>query len=457
MLKIFNQRLICPEIGCEVSTGSSPILYPNGCSPFDPGWPDCLEEFCTEDDPGGTPEPANACGCPLPANRRQPAGCIQVDDTQFAPHVPVQNVKVTILNGWFSWKRDWTDQNGCWSTSNTIGKNNKLRMWVTFKNNRLKVHELSVRRLQNLWFALTDNRGKKSDPPFNNINTLYINSADLGSKTKANWVAAHTVNSMEEFHAYAGADGINTPPSKTRVTISNASNRASAPMFRQLSRTLQGQWVNFLNLPATLLVFVPGARPDVFLGIDGRASDFVKSTMYHEFAHTSHYTLVGAGYWNRVILHTVLHSGRGTPPFNGTFDNITNVEATGIAESWADHIQRDYADRTYGTNVSIINVLGGSGLNPYIALNERVVLDNGWVPSGLWNDLIDVSPGGSDPGTPPTTTAGVEFPSGFTNGTLFPALSNTRFMPLRTTLGTIGAGNTSASINALMMTGYGMP
>lgn len=452
--ELYPYCFVCVDLGCNWS-GTNPISLPVGCQPGSPDWPRCLEEECGT---GPSEPPTNACGCPMPGNRRKPAGCIRVADTQIGPD-PVRRARVITANGWFSWRFTYTDDQGCWKTDHTVGRFNKLRMWVRFKNGRLSVYEGSLNRPVNFVVALTDNRGTISGPPYNNINILYGNSAALGGKAKANWVASHVLNGSAEFDENAAADGFALPPSNVRVLISSLSSRASAPMFRKLApiRKLVPDFVQILlGIPGQ--IFLAGINrllPDVFLGITAVPSDVVKSIIYHEFAHASHAMVVGAGYWERVIRHTIRNNGRGTPPFAN--NDASDAGPTGIAESWADHLENEYANRTYGSAASI----GGgtaSGLDPWAFRNEVSRLSRGWVPSGLWNDLIDVNPSGNDLnfGIP----RGIETPSGYTNGLLFPTLSNTTFLGLRMTLrGPLAGttGNTPASIDALMMTGYGLP
>jgi len=47
------------------------------------------------------PPPAiNDCGCPIPSNFRNPAGCVQVEN-DLGVMIPVQNVQVKVKDAWF--------------------------------------------------------------------------------------------------------------------------------------------------------------------------------------------------------------------------------------------------------------------------------------------------------------------------------------------------------------------
>ena len=159
-----NCVLFPESFGC-----SGPPVWNGDCTPESSDWPDCLVHYDDEEDD------LNACGCPIPNDKRKPAGCIQVEDVQMNNMMlGVEDVKVTWWNGWFTFKTTSTDGAGCWSIDRHRERG-KAYMWVTFQNSRAKLRGF-VGNTVNLWRLLlpvTDYRGQLGGGSYHNIQIDY--------------------------------------------------------------------------------------------------------------------------------------------------------------------------------------------------------------------------------------------------------------------------------------------
>ena len=179
--------------------------------------------------------------------------------------------------------------------------------------------------------------------------------------------------------------------------------------------------------------------PDITYSYGNEASDQIKSTIYHEMAHASHFALVGNGYWHRIRYHIVANEMAGNGPY-GSPGNFAAGSAPGrvsLTEAWGFHIGPSFADRYYGGNhrntnssrsstilrFKFLNILeGGGGLScGGSACDFRFV--NDYIPRGLPHDLIDdnatdyPSPGAfEDLGV-------IDNVSGYTNNLIFTGLN----------------------------------
>jgi len=145
----------CPE-------GSTPTLFINeNSTPTSYIWICMPDEL--DDGNGGnnnnTPN-LNECGCPIPFNQSNPAGCVRVD--RDGGIVPITSITVKTKDNWFTSDFATTDENGCWKVNHNYGGN--MWMFVEFKNSACKIrdvgHWLGLR-------VLKDYVGKFNQP-FNN-------------------------------------------------------------------------------------------------------------------------------------------------------------------------------------------------------------------------------------------------------------------------------------------------
>jgi len=159
-----NCELFPESFGC-----SGPPVWNGDCTPESPDWPDCLVHYDDEEDE------LNACGCPIPNDKRKPAGCIQVEDVQMNNMMlGVEDVKVTWWNGWFTFKTTSTDGAGCWSIDRHRERG-KAYMWVTFQNSRAMLRGFvgNTAKLWRLLLPVTDYRGQLGGGSYHNIQIDY--------------------------------------------------------------------------------------------------------------------------------------------------------------------------------------------------------------------------------------------------------------------------------------------
>ena len=371
------------------------------------------------------PPPTNECA--TSGEPRQPGGKILVEDTQLGFQA-LRRVKVIMKDTWFTQDSRWTNDYGCWKINEKYY--GKAWMWVKFKNNRCRIRG-TQNKFAASWQWITsvkDYVGMISGPHFNNITTKYWMWSNKGSAEHVYWGAATVNNAVHEFHDYATADGINTPPDGLDIYVGRNHTGGYALMNTQyylgglLGATLT--YSTYYIGPFSYIVGAIGATatviylPDVYIGIDFLESDKQKSLAYHEFAHTSHYDQVGYAYWVGLVDETIAAGGHGD-------ENTQNRDKLELCESWADYLGgMTYTHRTYGSN----NSLGGSVFTDW---NDRA--EHTWnetpnhIPIGLHHDLTDIGEMGisynqADPWA--TTNSISDNVSGITINTMYQALNS---------------------------------
>jgi hypothetical protein len=437
------------------------------CNPW-PGvgtgdWPACLEiEEEEEEDLD-----LNACGCALQA-RRKPGGCIRVEDTQLPDndfidgqnrHMEgVNNVRVIWYDGWFSLKKTWTDENGCWQLTNHRERG-KAYMWVSFTNDLIHVRSGlgTTWNLSYLLIPVLDYRGSFSGGTYNNIETNYTLWDVQGSKAHRRWGASHIMNGLPDFRDRISADGFDMPPTNLDVFMNMSDSPASnAPMFDHLTNNQVNDILNngfvsnfaFSNLFGQLtdaqwedMVW------DMFLRVDDRTSDDIYETLYHEFFHAAHFNRVGGVYWIDLIVAEVLAGGWGD-------ENSANAGLIAFCESIAEHIGWTYTHDRY------LNRHSNGGTRTWERRLEEIRnRTTNHVPIGLYHDLKDAIPDIINPCDRDPVLCGPmpDNVDGFTDAQMLvlvnPLVTNMQIY--EALIGTLvpGSGNTQADVN-LLFNGY---
>lgn len=430
-----------PEYNCggkvTGGNGGGTTWFPGDeipCEITDPNWPDC------EELPVVTTV-TNGCGCEVTTNVRYPGGCVKVVDTQLpangtlpngAPaHLDgVKQAKILWWNGWFGFWGTQTDDNGCWQIFEEDHGSGHL--WIKFKNDRAKIRGIRGARIWDYALAVTDNVGKISGPYFNNISVIYNLGGGANTESLMFWYAATTNNALWEYYKFAISDGIALPPGDLKILLTNYANNAAAPMLEKtgFNWAAAGGITALIMMLFTPIIFVPVAvlsayfaafAPDVVFNYTNAAprSDRVKETLYHEFAHTSHYAGLSGdrdAYWNTNVAYVLANAVTGNNPPYGT-RGTPGFQHCAVIEMWGFHMGPQYADRSYG----LLHSRGG--VTPqqrerfrWLFFNEPFVPDvlgnpvlDSYIPEGLFHDLIDnnaLNPSGVAEGIPADPTLG---------------------------------------------------
>ncbi|MEQ8706943.1 MAG: hypothetical protein RIC19_23625, partial [Phaeodactylibacter sp.] len=395
---------------------SGPPTYNGDCTPDSPDWPDCLVIYDDEE------EELNDCGCPVPGDERMPAGCIQVQDVQRNGLFPVEAVRVTWWNGWFTFKTAETDAQGCWQIKDHR-EHGKAYMWVSFMNDRARLRGFvgNTAQVWRLLTTVTDYGGQLGGGSYNNIETEYNSWNNQGGRDHRNWSAATVINALHHFHTEAQNDGINPPPMGLDIYLTANRTDGIALMASQIPPQFIEQWTLQGLFGLTLLPEVIdnlglfGLVPDVAIGCNFQNSDRQWAITQHEIAHTSHFTNVGAVFWGQLGLATFNAQLATGDPWGD--ENVAGAGRIAICESWAEHLEHVYTDRAYTGFPASIG-------EPWL---DRL---DGWrnhrpnhVPIGLHLDLLDnAEPAISDDRFGGGSGAVIDNVTGLTNGQLFSVL-----------------------------------
>ncbi|NBC09376.1 MAG: hypothetical protein GVY26_19475 [Bacteroidetes bacterium] len=331
----------------------------------------------------------HACGCPIPNDKRKPAGCIQVEDVQMNNMMlGVEDVKVTWWNGWFTFKTTSTDGAGCWSIDRHRERG-KAYMWVTFQNSRAMLRGFvgNTAKLWRLLLPVTDYRGQLGGGSYHNIQIDYNMWNNQGGSDHRTWSASTVMNGIHHFHREAQNDGINTPPSGLDIYLTANRRDGIALMTSQLPQQTVNDLVGQGLFSSGLLPYIISnnsilaAVPDVAIGCNFQNSDQQWSVTQHELAHTSHFTNAGAIFWGRLGLATLNARIATGDPWGD--EDVFDAGILAICESWAEHLEHVYTDRAYNGFPTSIN-------EPWVDRLDRWRNDSpNHVPIGIHLDLFD--------------------------------------------------------------------
>jgi hypothetical protein len=430
-----GERLASIQDSINCSGGGTSLVQPNvpDCGP-DYHWDFTLNQcVCNCCPPGyqwnGTQcVPVQPPPPPPPAVDAQvPAGTITVSDVNLpaTPRPPVRNVRI-VAKRWFKIERTYTDNNGRFQFTKRF--KHKVKINVKFKNSFCNIRGIRGIRIWQTLFPVKNTIGVYGS----NKSTIAFNYARFINSTSARgnryWVAATTINAVQEQRDYAVQYGFSSPPLGLNIYLTNwgiAEGLASTPLFGKrfisnlpssyINTMLVGLVANRIPLIGPYLAFfaqVTRARLDIAIDyhrgdINGFTSDWVKETVYHEMCHASHYTKTGNSWYtnfvNAELAEIANHpSGNLNPYGNGTTSNSPIIA---LGEGWAYHIGHFLSDQRFGVNancqseqtggISYCNT-GGTG-HPHIDVLENydpnLTADFfRWIPKGLMEDLMDNTP-----------------------------------------------------------------
>lgn len=415
------------------------------------------------------------------ADQQIPAANITVTDNNLFNTPGVRNVLV-VAKRWFKIERAYTDING--HVQFTKHFKHRVKVVVRFKNGYCNIRSIRGIRLWQSLYVIRKNIGvyigDKSNIAYNF--GIFTNSSNLSGNSF--WVAATTINAVQEHRDYSTTYGFSAAPVSLNIYITNwgiTDGLASTPLFgRRYVQDCPQSFINtFLVDAAINAVPVAGwyvsffatiARARLDIAIDyhkgdmtGFTSDFIKETEYHELSHASHYAQVGTGWYTNFVnaeLHeTLAHLPDQQYSPYGTGNNTNTAPIIALGEAWGYHMGHFLADQRYGIGSSS-KVVGQGGYpynknDPVVGLSSHLNLLEDfdpsrtgdpfhWIPKGLMYDLMDTR---NEPGPHPV----VDGVSNFTIAQLFNALQSnvTTLQQYRVTFQQQNTGNQTIPITNL--------
>jgi len=432
-----------PEDGCD-GDGFAWVLVEienpePGISPW--GW------NCVYVGPPIVYDNVNECGCQIPISPFKPAGCIEVEENGAREGVEIVLVKVR--DSWFSSEIVYTDNQGCWKVN--VDFSGEVGIKIKFKNENVKVRDIGVAAGTVL---IVDQTAGFESHPYNDHYMFYDEDVvDITSVARRYWVAAHSLNFVNQYRMDASNDDIELPR-KDLNWLNNTTELAggsAAPMLQWNLYLLWVEYLLFVNPMTTgIQTFTIGLRPDIWLNsglrdiLDPMGNvvqvpvdfDVLQDVAMHELGHASHYEVVGEDYWDPYRTHTITNGGWGD---FGDFAGIgSDPDRVALGEALAEYIENQYS------------------VNPFPEVNW--LLDNmgdpadGFVPVGLLFDLQDAGLGSMDMVNDPHNPAifmqdNIE---GFTPEMYFDALGEPNSISIRgfrDELSDLHLGNTPNNLN----------
>ena len=212
---------------------------------------------------------------------------------------------------------------------------------------------------------------------------------------------AHLINATSFHDQFSTNDVISAAPRGSVIYAHWDDNygNAGAPMLRTMAvdnnalinAVLGGIFgVNILS-PAYQAVYriLRGYLPDITIKTGNAERVFFSArlmqTAFHELGHASHYVRAGTGYWIDFSWAILFPNGGCGGYGCGTGTDDGNVA---VGESWAEFIGTNHALRRYPLGQKNSVFFGGL-VRFDRALEEEMWFFNDWIPTGIYNDLMD--------------------------------------------------------------------
>lgn len=151
--------------------------------------------------------------------------------------------------------------------------------------------------------------------------------------------------------------------------------------------------INLANDLPNIFNLLTGLLPDITIRVGNderrRYSSRLMQTLFHELAHASYYRQVGQQHYLELVqaeLYNGLFSGCG--PYN--CDNAGEQEYISVSESWAEYLGTIHARRLHPNGFKTSTFFGGF-VDYSAALEQETFFENRNIPTGIFNDLNDVT------------------------------------------------------------------
>ncbi len=214
---------------------------------------------------------------------------------------------------------------------------------------------------------------------------------------------AQLMHSVSLHDIYCATDRINSAPQNLTMYAhwDDKYGDGTAPMLGHVSvnaALIEGVINNIfggnINLPTNyprIFNLFSGLLPDITIKTGNYEREFYSArlmqTAFHELGHGSHFQRAGHQYWINFISAILRPSGNCGGYGCGTGSKDGNIA---VGESWAEFIGTKYALRNH-PNGEKISVWNGTSLIRFDdALEREIWFFNNWIPTGVYNDLMDV-------------------------------------------------------------------
>jgi len=230
-------------------------------------------------------------------------------------------------------------------------------------------------RLLQMFFAVKKTLGifsgdKSNIPPYiasltQTIGTFPgVGSVDVTASNKSTryWVAATTLNSVQEYRDYAPVEHIVLPPTGLKIFLSNLgqAGESATPLYaKRRSDNLLQTYLNFFvgSYPPPFSDFYEILKHQIdiissynYTSYAYFLSDQMKETFYHELTHAAHHAVLGDTWYSAFVKAeeneiglTAFNDPTASPYGRGT--DQTNSLIIALGESWAYHMGEYLADK----------------------------------------------------------------------------------------------------------------
>lgn len=179
---------------------------------------------------------------------------------------------------------------------------------------------------------------------------------EIGISSK-DWDLAAINNAAYDYYKHCTSIGIKTPPSNLRICAVNT-DWSSAPMLKHLAgyKLASGSVAATLfisscpiwgSIAAAATVILSGILPDVYIGDYYSDYDDLKSMVFHELGHASHYSVVGEKVWGSYIEHIVTSWASRKGTYGDGKKNDAKQKICELGECWgytSESLERKWLD-----------------------------------------------------------------------------------------------------------------
>lgn len=308
---------------------------------------------------------------PQPLHRQQAniQGKIRIAYPEDGQMRPIRNARIVAVEN-SRLIESQTDEDGNFLIIGDFFR--RIDLYIVFDNGVVQVNRLPKRNLLETFFAAWQKVGSFPAAQWGNI------QLDIPITRPEPWSLATLHNSIYEFYDFCDAYGYIKPDKKLVIWADENflfSTSYAAPMLHHIDQNDRGYIADILqnmlgldrNIAVTLSNVAAVGLPDIYSHYFTRnPRTRLRTVMFHEMGHATHYMKIGDAFWVRYINYIVQHGGYGEA-------NTPNNGIVAYAEGWAEDISLECYRFLFGS----YDPYDPENITPY------------WIIDGLFYDLWD--------------------------------------------------------------------
>lgn len=261
------------------------------------------------------------------SKKYQAAGRIYVDESKGV-RKSINGVKIRVHCS-VKYETTYADSTGYFYTTKNF-KKNKANVAVIFNNEKDFV----------IWENC--NYFTPAKYTFKDVSLSCAVNKTIPTTAEDSWRSSIINNTAYEYYCECERTGVSVPPKNLKILSRKNNTWSSAPMLHHM----KGYRIGFSLFGPLVASYVLAGLPDLFI-INKNVPTSLKSHVWHELSHASHFSDAGEPVWSKYINHIVNASAKRQDTYGDGKAGTDREKICELGEAWANASEKMYNRDAY--------------------------------------------------------------------------------------------------------------